>query len=66
MDEFGGTSLIFDSIAYEIGMAPYRNFSLYDGARILAHTADGQPVEVAFARTLAQRNGTWKVYSYMD
>jgi hypothetical protein len=66
MDALGGTNLIFDSISYEVGKAPYRNFTLYDGVRILAHTAEGHRVDVTFARTFAQRNGTWKVYAFKE
>ena len=64
--EYGGMDLQFDRVVFDVGKAPYRNFTLFDGARILTHRADGTQVALAFAPTFAERDGTWKVYCYKD
>lgn len=47
-------------------MVPYRNFRLYNGITITAKSDDGRIEKFSFVRSIAQRNGRFKIYSMRD
>jgi len=66
LTNWGGQDLQLVGIRYTIGRAPYTNFTLYRGVNIYVLGPNGEAGVIKFARTFAERNGTWKVYSYKD
>ena len=66
LSNWGGQDLQLQGIRYTVGRAPYTNFTLYRGVSIYVIRPNGEEGVIKFARTFAERNGTWKVYSYKD
>ena len=66
LTHWGGQDLQLLGIRYTIGRAPYTNFTLYRGVEIHVLKANGEEGVMKFARTFAERNGIWKVYSFKD
>ena len=62
----GGRPLTFSHVTYREGITPYTNFTLHRGLVIHCTDRNGDPVELEFVRTVAECNGSWKVYRYAD
>ncbi len=65
-DAIDGRQLTFSHVTYSEGITPYTNFTLHRGLVLHCVDASEQPVELTFVRTVAECNGTWKVYRYAD
>ncbi len=66
MSDWAGRHLFLEELSYRSGLAPYTNFTLYRDAVIQAQAENGEIVEIEFVRTLIERNGRWKIYSFKD
>ncbi len=66
LTDWGGQKLELLGLTYEVGRAPYTNFTLYDGVRLHVRAESGEEFALKFVGTLAERNGVWKVYAYTD
>jgi len=66
LSDWGGEKLELRGLTYEVGRAPYTNFTLYDGVRIHVRRANGEEAVLKFVGTLAERKGVWKIYAYSD
>jgi hypothetical protein len=55
-------------VQFTPGVSRYANFNLYHDLKIVAAPKDGNgpPVEITFVRSVIERNGMWKVFSYSD
>jgi hypothetical protein len=66
LSTWGGQDLRLLGITYEIGRAPYTNFTLYHGVNIHVLEPDGREAVIRSVRSLAERKGVWKIYSFKD
>ena len=64
LTKWGGRSLHLQHVRYDIGFAPYTNFSLYHGVVIQAVDDRGESVDVPIATVFVERQGRWKVYMF--
>ncbi len=63
---WGGQDLRLLGITYQVGRAPYANFTLYHGVNIHVLRPDGTEATIRFVRSFAERKGIWKIYSLKD
>ncbi|MBN1827020.1 MAG: hypothetical protein JW958_12230 [Candidatus Eisenbacteria bacterium] len=63
---YGGKELLFGWAQVVTGLAEYTNFNLYKGIEIHAFTRTGEEIVIDQVKTIAERNGRWKVYMYKD
>jgi hypothetical protein len=68
LSDYAGMDLTPLSVQFHPGVSRYANFNLYHNMRILAVPRDGAgpPVEIGFVRSVIERNGIWKVFTYWD
>ena len=66
LSEYGGAPLAYESVTVASGVKEYQNFRLHRGIVIAARDTTGAPVEVRFVRSIAEREGRFKIYSTDD
>lgn len=68
LSDHGGMDLVPIGVQFAPGVSRYANFNLYHDLKIVAAPRDGNgpPVEITFVRSVIERNGMWKVFSYSD
>lgn len=68
LSEFASLDLIPVRVRCEPGVFRYANFNLYHDLEIFAtpRNGDGPTVRIGFVKSVIERNGMWKVFSYAD
>lgn len=65
--EYGGQRFKALSVSFDEGVHRYTNFNIYSEMKIYATPTDGSPmVVIDFVRSVVERNGRFKVYTYKD
>lgn len=68
LSEFARLDLVPVRVRCEPGVLRYANFNLYHDLEIFAtpRNGDGPTVRIGFVKSVIERNGMWKVFSYAD
>ena len=57
----------YDFLRFETdSVAKYKNFKLHNGLTLVARDARGEEVRMRWIRSVAERNGRFKIYSVRD